>query len=135
MIREIFLQNRLSDIQCARHEVIDLAKSHGFAESTSAVLQMVVDEILSNIIQYGYEDQNEHEIQLRVHIHTSSVTLEFIDTGVPFDPTARTFTNVHQPIDQRSIGGLGIHFVNNMIENMVYDRTAGKNHLTIELAI
>ena len=58
-------------------------------------------------------------------------SLEFIiiDSGVPFDPTAAPEIDTALPVEKRSIGGLGIHLVRELMDSVSYERKNEKNYL------
>jgi anti-sigma regulatory factor (Ser/Thr protein kinase) len=83
------------------------------------------------VIFYGYEDQEEHSIEVRLDLSGSVLTLQICDDGREFDPTRMPEPNLDVPLEERKIGGLGIHLVRNYMNSMEYKRENGKNIITV----
>ena len=108
-----------------RHEVSDRARFH---------LQLCLEEMVLNVINYGFDDEGEHEIHVdfRFHIDSRVVTVDILDDGREFDP----LTQVPKPdteakLEDRTVGGLGVHFVRTFMDEANYRHEGGKNRLTL----
>jgi serine/threonine-protein kinase RsbW len=96
-------------------------------EKTLFYLNLIGDELVTNIISYGYEDELEHIISLHLVITPSQWTLKIQDDGQPFNPLERMNSELLMSLEERSIGGLGIHFVKQIIDEISYERTESYN--------
>ena len=111
----------------------------GFLEQNSVppraayAVQLVLEELITNIINYAHDDCAVHDIGLRVALETGHVVVEIEDDGRPFDPLTVPDADVRGPIQERSIGGLGLHLVRQMADAMDYSRTGGKNRLQVRI--
>jgi anti-sigma regulatory factor (Ser/Thr protein kinase) len=65
----------------------------------------------------------------------NTITAEIVDHGKPFDPTAHPAPDITLPIEQRPIGGLGIHLMRNMVTSLRYYRKKGENHLILATSL
>ena len=74
-------------------------------------LNLALEEWVVNVIQYAYDDELEHRIELRLWRDTDEVRIVIEDDGRPFDHTAQPAANTSLPVADRPIGGLGIHFI------------------------
>ncbi|MCF7790640.1 MAG: ATP-binding protein [Victivallales bacterium] len=109
------------------------AKAFGFDKAAIADLILAVEEVLVNIISYAYTDQcKSGYMEVRYKNNNSSYSITFLDTGKKFDPTAVSEPDTSIPINQRRMGGMGIHIVRNIVDNLQYKREGGKNIFTIE---
>lgn len=90
---------------------------------------LCVDELITNIIAHAYSDQEEHAVLLECTVAPTFLVLELRDDGVPFDPTTQTRAVVHGDIDERAIGGLGIHLVMSLMDKVEYEREGDYNVL------
>ena len=90
-----------------------------------ARLMIAFDEILSNIAKYG-----GGTIDLALTVADGRFTAVIADDGPPFDPLARKAPDVDLDIDDRAIGGLGIHLVREMMDEVAYAYENGRNRLT-----
>ena len=96
-------------------------------------LDVSVEELFVNIAHYAY-NPNKGTATLRVEIQEEplSITITFIDGGVPYDPLAKEDPDITLSAEERQIGGLGIFMVKKSMDNMTYEYKDGKNILTIE---
>lgn len=94
---------------------------------------LCLDEILTNIISYGFEDDNEHEIILEIEAVGDTVKAIISDDGKAFNPLAEVKDpDLDSPIEDREIGGLGVFFLKQMMDKLDYRREGGRNILTME---
>lgn len=96
-----------------------------------ADIQVALDEILTNIIDYGYTDDGEHEICIRFRILGNVLEAVIEDDGVPFDPLASATPDISGPLHERRVGGLGMHFVKNLMDEVNYNRIGDRNRLVL----
>jgi len=97
-------------------------------------VSIVVDEILSNIITYGYDDSLQHSIIIEFESYPDAFRMEFTDDGRFFDPIH--FIDQQQEsfrIDENKIGGLGLRLVHRLMNQMSYTRSEDKNKLKLSL--
>ena len=95
-------------------------------------VRLALDELLSNVIRYAYDDQASHRIGLKLETGDPFfLTIE--DDGKPFDPLADAPPPVLAgPVEDRPIGGLGLHILKKMGLRLAYRRDAGRNVLRVE---
>ena len=107
-------------------------KSVGCPMKTEAQIDIAIDELYSNIANYGC-DENSGEVTVLLETETDSrtVTITFVDNGRPFDPLSRPDPDVTLKARERKIGGLGIYMVKKSMDDVHYAYRDGKNILTI----
>jgi len=94
-------------------------------------VNLALEEIVINVMNYGHDD-GLHEIDITLTTEEDSLTIEIVDDGRPFDPLHDApIPDVNAELEDRNIGGLGIHFVRKMMDDVRYRREEGKNHLTL----
>jgi serine/threonine-protein kinase RsbW len=91
---------------------------------------LVIEELLTNTIKYGYDDKNAHRIHVCVKFHDGQLCIEVRDNGHAFDPLAQDAPDLTLPAEERPIGGLGIHLVRQMTDDVRYERRDGENVVT-----
>ena len=117
-------------------DVIDFVnrelESVGCPMKTEAQIDIAIDELYSNIANYGC-DENSGEVTVLLETETDSrtVTITFVDNGRPFDPLSRPDPDVTLKARERKIGGLGIYLVKKSMDDVCYEYREGKNILTI----
>ena len=95
-------------------------------------VRLALDELLSNVIRYAYDDQAVHQIDLRLETG-APFHLTIADDGKPFDPTADAPPPVLDgPVEDRPIGGLGLHILKKMGLRLAYRREAGRNLVRVD---
>ena len=96
--------------------------------------QLAAEEIGTNIIKYGFDDELEHSITLRVESLADCFRLQILDDGHPFDARQVPEPDLEQSLEDRQPGSLGISLVRRMVRRMDYERHDGINALTIEIS-
>lgn len=129
---EIRITNALQDVALVHRLLANLAVTHGLPPGTVADMDVALDEVLSNIIKYGYTDSNRHEISIRFMVSTLELTAEVEDDGRPFDPLSVPPPELHKPLAERKIGGLGIHFLRTILTEVGYSRAGDRNRLVLK---
>ena len=101
-------------------------------EETVSQIEIITDEIISNIAGYAYpENEGELTASITVSDDKDIIELCFTDSGVQYDPTAKPDPDTTLSDDERPIGGCGIFIVKNLADSVSYDRRGGKNILKI----
>jgi anti-sigma regulatory factor (Ser/Thr protein kinase) len=126
----LLLDNEPSEVSRAAAWLDDLFEGVGLSPRAIAALQVALDELLNNILIHGYADLEAHKIELRATADASTATLEFIDDGIPFDPTQHEAAPAGDGDTVRP-GGLGLAFVRRLMDDMAYERVDDRNHLTL----
>ena len=98
-------------------------------------INLALEEAVSNVMLYAYPGRDDGKVIVefvRSKTHDGERLLFTItDTGVPFDPTAQKEADITLSAEERSIGGLGIHLVRQIMDEMVYRREETRNILTL----
>ncbi len=106
----------------------------GLDERTIYISNLVLEEVLTNVIKYAYDDEGSHEISVELTLDPRDVQIVFEDDGCEFNPLSVPTPALNGPITDCEPGGLGIHLVRKLSSSMDYSRTGGVNRLTIRLA-
>ncbi|MEO1260360.1 MAG: ATP-binding protein [Bacteroidota bacterium] len=128
---ELMVANRLTEIERVNHAFNHFARQNGFPDEVRRKINLVIDELLNNIINYAFGDRNQHLIQVQFVYKDPDLILEVTDDGVPFDLLSRPVVDVHQPIEEREVGGLGIHLIRQIMDDLQYVRAHQKNTTTL----
>lgn len=94
-------------------------------------LELALDEIITNIVSYGYADGTEHLIRIDVGVDGGRITAVVEDDGLAFNPLERAAPDTTAAIEDREVGGLGIHLVRELMDHVRYDRVGTSNRLTM----
>ena len=94
-------------------------------------VHLVLDELASNVINHGYET-SENTLQITIQSAPEAVTIKLVDQARPFDPLQDApQPSIDASVEDRQVGGLGVHFVKQLMDEMTYKRENGKNCLTL----
>ena len=130
-IMEWTIENKLSEISGANKKFNAFAEQHDLEKSVRRKINLVLDDLLNNIISYAYPDEEVHHIKLKVEISDSRLILIITDDGVPFNPFGTDDPDITLSLEERPIGGLGIHLVRNIMDEVDYHRHTDKNVVTL----
>lgn len=123
------LKSNLSEIGRMSETIDEFCASNKLPPDTGFALNLSLEEVITNIIKYAYDDNDEHIILVRLYINRGQVYIEVEDDGRPFNPLEVEPPDIHKPIEERPIGGLGIHLVKNHMDSLDYIRNGDRNLL------
>jgi sigma-B regulation protein RsbU (phosphoserine phosphatase) len=123
--------NARSELARLAQGVTAFAEQHRLPSSLRTALNVVLEEVLTNVTSYGYDDTDVHEIILRLSCTGEEVRAEVEDDGRPFNPLAVAIPDTSKPLAERPVGGLGIHLVRQLMDSVEYCRQQGKNVLVM----
>ena len=135
MKRLLAIRNHLSELDAVLAWVNALVADGHLPDGLAAELFLVAEEVLVNTISYGYDDEDEHRIEIEAVVDARALVLTFRDDARAFDPLSAPEPDLTSKIEDRPIGGLGVHLVKAIADRVRYTRERGKNVLIIEKEI
>ena len=121
--------DNLDDVNLFVHKSIEQFE---VSKRTLMQLDLVVEEIFVNIANYAYSPNTGLvKILLQTDIEPLSISLTFIDSGVPYNPLEKSDPDVNISADDRQIGGLGIFLTKNLVDDITYQFVDGQNVLQL----
>ena len=126
------LVNELSEVERLGRLVEAFAEAEGLGAEFIFSLNLALDEVVTNIIRYAHDDGQQHPIVVRLALEEDVLTAEVEDDGRPFNPLNAPLPDIGASLDDRPIGGLGIHLVRSVMSSVEYRRQDGKNVLTMK---
>lgn len=124
---EVRVRNSLDELARLAEQVEEFCDAQGIGPGIAYNLNLAFDELITNTISYGYDDHAVHEIVVRLAVANDTVEAEIIDDGRAFDPLSREDPDVNADLDDRQIGGLGIFFVKQFMDEVAYRREGDYN--------
>ena len=120
----------------ALNRIVDAIESISLQEEWPPELlftmNLVLEELGINIIRYAYGEDSNETFQIIITSEPSELTVDVIDAGPPFNPlTDAPEPDTDAPMLDRPIGGLGIHLVKSMMDEVDYKREYDRNHLRL----
>jgi len=129
---DISLPNRLPEIDRVNDTFTEFAEQCGIEMTIALKINMVFDDLLTNIISYAYgEDKTEHSIEIGLSYTDSRLSITIADDGIPFNPFTREDPDTNLGIEEREIGGLGILLVKKTMDETTYQRRNNRNIITL----
>ena len=128
---QITIKNRYEDMGIVDEQFTAFAKENELPDSVRQAMSIVLDELLNNVISYAYQGEKERDIEVVFELSGNRLVLTIKDSGVPFNPFASEPPDITESIEERAIGGLGIHMVRNMMDDYSYQRQINKNVVTL----
>ena len=124
------VSNALAEVPRAAAQVEAFCRERNFPAPIVYKFGLALDETLTNVISYAFADGKPHAIEIRLETRDGYLSALMSDDGAPFDPLSQPEPDVHAPLEQRKIGGLGIHLVRKLMDKAEYQRRDGRNILT-----
>ena len=127
----VHFKNQLSEIERLGQIVAEFAAWHHLPAQVVFEVNLALEEILTNVISYAYADSKEHQILVTLALTEGELTAEVEDDGRPFDPTEASEPDTGTPLEERRVGGLGIHLARKLMDDLAYQRQPDKNLLVM----
>ncbi len=130
--RTLRVRNRIEEFPGVSETVEALGQEEDWPPDVSYAIVLALEEVATNVVRHGGGEQGTSEIEIEVVSTDEEVRVEVRDSGKPFDP----FHDAPEPdidaaLEDRKIGGLGVHFVRVLMDEASYRREDGRNHVTL----
>ena len=135
MRKEISIKNHVEELEHVAAFVEEIGQELGLDMEMQMNLNLVLEEMVTNVIFYAYPEGTEADIGLTVEYDGKELTFVLSDQGKAFDPTMNEGTDMDANPAERDLGGMGIFIVKNIMNQVTYQRLDGKNLLTMKKVI
>ena len=126
------LKNSLSELDFLCENLEKYGQKIGLSKKLVFEINLALDELFTNIISYGFNDDQEHLIKVTIKPQTEVLCLRIEDDGIPFNPIEFETPDVACSVENCKIGGLGIHIMRKLMDDIIYQRSDDKNILTLK---
>jgi PAS domain S-box-containing protein len=126
----ITVHSRDEDIPRVSQELEEIMSREGFSGKQILDMQLAVEEAFINIIRHGYHG-GYGAILIAMDFEEGRLTVKIEDDAPPFDPTRFQEPDFSADLEQRPIGGLGVHLMRSLSDDMRYEYENGKNRLML----
>ena len=110
----------------------EFGETHGWGPALVYKIHLVLEEMILNVIKYGYTDEEIHSIDVSLDAQDATVTIHIVDDGKPFNPLVDAPPpNTEGEMEERRIGGWGIHIVRSLMDDFSYVRDNDKNKVKL----
>ena len=132
-MKEITMAAKVENIEDMTDELNAWFEENDISMKITLQLDVVLDEVLTNIASYAYEGEpGDMTVRAEMINGGSTLRMEFFDKGIYFDPLAKEDPDITLSAEERKIGGLGIFIVKKTMDNVSYERKGDTNILVIE---
>ena len=124
------LHNNVQEASLLAPFIETIAMENGLDHSLTMELNLAVEEAVVNVMEYAYPQGETGEVTIEVSVADGLLDINIIDSGMPFDPTGKSDPDTSLSVEERSVGGLGIFLVRQLMDTVSYHRTDEKNILS-----
>ena len=138
MVKKVYdfeLKNDLSELDPLCQTCEEIGRSIGASDKSIFEMNLALDELFTNIISYGFQNCQEHIIKINITTEGDQLQMRIEDDGVPFNPLESETPDFQCGIEECKIGGLGIHLIKKLMDDIQYQRVADKNILVLRRKI
>jgi serine/threonine-protein kinase RsbW len=122
---------KLDNLESMLQFIRNGAEQQGFSKKDINRIQVAAEEALVNVISYAYPDDGG-DVEIRCNAKgAEGLVIEIIDWGIPFDPLSLPEPDIEAPPEEREVGGLGIHIMRNIMDEVSYKREGDRNILML----
>jgi serine/threonine-protein kinase RsbW len=126
------LKNDLDDLEKLRSFVEDIRKTLSVSKKCQFETNLALEEVFSNILSYGFNKHSDHFIKITVTTAQGVLNIRVEDDGKPFNPLETKEPTLNYDIDNCTPGGLGIHLIKHVVDDIRYERYQNKNVLIMK---
>ena len=130
-VLEVSLANELQEIARVAAEIDQFCAARKLMPGVAYAVNLSIDEILSNTIRNGYDDDERHQIEIIVSLEEDSLVVVIVDDSMPFDLGLAPERDLDLSLEDTALGGLGLYLVHQMMDSVDYRREEGCNIVTL----
>lgn len=129
--RSITLTNNVEEVPLLAAFIEEVCEEADIDMGTTMSMNLAIEEAVVNVMSYAYPTGTKGDIDIEAIVRNQQLTFVISDSGKPFDPTTMEEIDTTLSVEERDIGGLGIHLVRQIMDSINYERSDGKNVLTL----
>jgi anti-sigma regulatory factor (Ser/Thr protein kinase) len=129
------LKGEVSELKTLRRHLNIWAQVAGLSKGCTLEVNISLDELFTNIVSYGYDDDLEHSVSFKLRKDEDILMISIEDDGRPFDPLKVESPKFPIDLTNIKIGGLGIFITRKMMDEISYERDRGRNKLMLKKVI
>ncbi|MBQ7663206.1 MAG: SpoIIE family protein phosphatase [Prevotella sp.] len=129
--KRLVLPNDIQEVPRLAAFVDEVCETVGFSAAVTMQMNLAIEEAVVNVMKYAYPSGKQGNVTIEATTNDTRLKFTIIDSGMPFDPTAKADADTTLSVEQRPIGGLGIYLVRQMMDSVNYERMDNLNVLTL----
>jgi serine/threonine-protein kinase RsbW len=126
------IADNFNELSALCQQIHRLLEERNISPKQIYAVMLTLEEMITNTIKYGYDDDGEHQITVKITLDTD-IKLLIEDNGHEFDPLQNKPESLSAGIEERQVGGMGIHLTKNMVKSISYCRSNEMNILTVTI--
>ena len=135
-MQPIVISANLADIDLIKDYLVEAGRKVGLCSQKLYKLRLAVDELATNIITHGYNQDNTPDaLKIQAKPAQDNLTLCLEDRAKPFNPFSAVSPDLTLPLEQRIIGGLGIELIKSSVDKFYYERVGNHNFNTLVMLL
>ncbi len=131
----LLMQNQVNELVELTKKADRFMQSHQLPEEIIYKVDLILEEVVTNIIKYAYKDTLEHDIRIEMALKEHELIIQVEDDGEEFDPISAPLPKAQESVSESAIGGLGIHLIKQMAAGIEYQRQQGRNILRARISL
>jgi anti-sigma regulatory factor (Ser/Thr protein kinase) len=112
----------------------DFCRANCVPDAARQAADLALEEHLTNVLTYGFTEGEERWISVRLRVRNNTLCVTVTDTGSPYDPLDAPAVDTSIPLEEKPIGGLGVHLMKQVMDNLSHTREGRKNVLQMTKA-
>jgi len=132
---ELQLKNSLAEVQRLGRAIGGFCEAQKVTAKLSHRITLALEELVTNTVSYGYRGNREQDIDVVVEITGACLRITVEDDAWPFDPRQNMQPALDGALEERQIGGLGLHLIENLSDEIEYQQADGRNRTTLVFMI
>ncbi len=128
----IKLKNTTSELDKLCRNLEQFGNTLGLTKKCIFQINLALDELFTNIVSYGYKNGEDRWIKIAISHENGTVVIRIEDTGFPFVPDSVEGPDTIDVFVHCPVGGLGIHLIKKLMDEILYERYGNKNVLTLK---
>lgn len=130
-----FYKTDLKELEKLAKDVDQFIQAYHLNDEVKYALNLCLDEVLTNIISYGMKEKSTKDARIELELEKNNTHIQaiFRDNGIPYDPLneKNLHPDINTSIEDRQIGGLGVYFLDQYMDNVEYKYIGDCNILTL----
>ena len=125
----LILSNNIQELNKLEPFLNNFFKQNNLNTSLLPQLNLALEEAVANVIMYAYPEGQTGTVDISIDVQNGTVRTVISDSGTPFNPLEQQEANLDVSLEERQIGGLGIHLIKEIMSKVEYEFKDGRNVL------
>ena len=125
------ITNELHELESLMNATTNFLEDQSVSPQAVYRINLALEEMITNIIRHGYDDYDRHEIRVSLNVFENQVAAVIEDDGHAFNPLEWNKKEESQPLEDKKVGGVGIHLIRELLDHVDYKRENDRNILEV----